>query len=247
MQARRARTLDAGQRVEGFLDSNAATIGTAITPVLRAKFGDAVSRLAQAERDQTIATDLALGETSAGQALRQDVYDRCIAPIAKAAAMTLGTEAEFAALQMPAELRQKRVFLAKASAVLEAATMHEAALVAFGLSPDFLAQLKAGIAQVEASKVSRGSQVTKRTTATEAIDAASKAVRDFVALLDRLLAPTLRANPHLKAGWKSAKSIYKLPVTPLSNGDDAAPDQAPAASPSPATGPALVSTTQSAA
>lgn len=247
MQARRARTLDAGQRVEGFLDSNAATIGAAITPVLRAKFGDAVSRLAQAERDQTIATDLALGETSAGQALRQDMYDRCIAPIAKAAAMTLGTEAEFAALQMPAELRQKRVFLAKANAVLEAATVHESALVAFGLSPDFLAQLKAGIAQVEASKISRGSQVTKRTTATEAIDAASKAVRDFVALLDRLLAPTLRANPHLMAGWKSAKSIYKLPVTPLPNGDDStASDTQPAAA-TPATPAVPAATTPNAA
>jgi hypothetical protein len=247
MQARRARTLDAGRRVEGFLDENAAAIGAAITPVLRGKFADAVSRLAQAERDQTLAGDLAIGETTAAQRLRQDVYDRCIAPIAKAAAMTLGDEAEFAALQMPAELKQKRVFLAKASAVLEAATMHEAALVGFGLAPDFLEQLRAGITEVEASKVSRGSQVTRRTTATEAIATASKAVRDFIALLDRLLAPTLRAHPELKAGWTSAKSIYKVPVQPLPNGDDSADDEGDATPLTAGTPPAPAVTTQATA
>ena len=66
MQARRARTLDAGERVEGFLDDNDPVIGNAITPVLRTKFGDAVARLAQAERDQTFANDIAVGETAAG-------------------------------------------------------------------------------------------------------------------------------------------------------------------------------------
>src|SRR5205807_9992899 len=146
--------------------------------------------------------------------LRQDVYDRFIAPIGQAAQIALRTTPEFAALVMPADFRQRRVFLAEATAVANAAAKHEQELIAHGLAPDFLAQRKAGIAQVAAAKVSRGNQVTKRATATKEIETASKTVRDFIGMLDRLLTPTLRANPALKAGWKSAKSIYKLPVTP---------------------------------
>ena len=72
-------------------------------------------------------------------------------------------------------------------------------------------------------------------------------MRDFIGMIDRLLTPTLRANPSLMAGWKSAKSIYKLPVTPLPNGDDStASDTQPAAA-APATPAVPAATTPSAA
>jgi hypothetical protein len=64
------RTFDAGRRVQGFVDTNAALIGTGVPPSLRAKVDAAVSQLAQYQLDQEAAKAAAKGETVNQAALR---------------------------------------------------------------------------------------------------------------------------------------------------------------------------------
>ena len=105
MKTTEVRTLDAGRRVQGFLDTNAPSIGTAVPPSLRAKVDAAVSQLVQFRLDQEAATAAAKGETVNQAALRSDLFKHLVAPIGKVAKINLRQSTDLPALVVPAAVR----------------------------------------------------------------------------------------------------------------------------------------------
>ena len=239
MQGRQGKTLDAGRRAQGFLDAEATAIGSAVSKALRAKLDDSVAKLAQFELQQGSADRSAQGATTAQEKLRQDVYDAFIGPIAEIAKVALTTAPEYQNLTAPALTKRKLGFVTRATEVVNSAEKYQALMIEHGMAPEFVAQFRAALAEVVASRTSRGELATQRSKATAGIRAADKAVRDSIRLVDRQLKPTLKRNPALAGAWATAKKVIRLPVTPLPTGASTTATPPASAATNPASNPTL--------
>jgi hypothetical protein len=239
MQAVWLMTRDAGRRVLGFLKEEAAAIGNAVSATLQTALGDAVTQLGQAELEQGSVDRNAQGVTSTEGDLRQNVIDRFIGPIGVAAKIALAGTPEFPNLTAPAIARRKKAFVARATEVADAAEKHADILIANGMSPDFIAQFRAAIAEIDDSRATRGNLVTQRSKATGGLGAADKKVRNCIRLIDWHLKPIVKRDEALAKRWASAKLIHQVPVNPLPTGTAANAATEPATTPTPAA-PALV-------
>jgi hypothetical protein len=246
MEAKKGRTLDAGRRAQGFLISEAAAIGSAVSPTLRAKLDEAVATLEKFELQQGSSDRTAQGATTAQQRMRQDVYDAFIGPIASIAKVALAGVAEFQNLSAAALIKRKAPFVTRATEVAIAAEKYQAVMVEHGMAPDFVAQFRAALVEVASSRASRDTLVHKRAQATTGIATADKAVRDAIQLVDRQLKTAFKKDPAMAAAWKTAKKIVRLPVTPLPTGSAPdAPSESDAITPAPESALALVPSAQS--
>jgi hypothetical protein len=151
MKTTEVRTFDAGRRVQGFLDTNAPTIGTAVPPSLRAKVDAAVSQLVQFELDQEAATAAANGETVNQAALRSDLFKHLVAPIGRVAKINLRQSTDLPALVVPAAAQRRSDFVAKVNSLADTASKYEPMFIDHGLPADFIAQIRAGATAVAAS------------------------------------------------------------------------------------------------
>lgn len=218
MQSIFARTLDAGRRVQGFLDSHIAELGTTVSTSLRAMFDDAVTRLTGFQVEQATEEGTARGETINQATLREELYQRFMVHIGRTAKIELRTSPEFVNLVVPAIEVRKIDFLSTANKFAAAAAKHEPLLVQQGMPVDFLLQLHAAILQVSASADARERSVVRRIAATEGSVVVSKAVREKIGQLDGLIRPALKANGPLLAEWQACKRIRQIGVTPIPTG-----------------------------
>jgi hypothetical protein len=177
------------------------------------------------------------------------VYDAFIAPIAGIAKVALTKAPEYQNLTAPALTKRKLSFVTRATEVVNAAEKYQALMIEHGMASDFVAQFRAALAEVVASRTSRGTLATQRSEATAGIRAADKAVRHSLRLVDRQLKPTLKLNPALAGAWATAKKVVRLPVTPLPTGASttATPPASAATNPAPTSTLALVSSDPKAA
>src|ERR1019366_7080386 len=186
------------------------------------------------------------GETAKQQLLRDDIYAKILNPVAGVANKLLKSTTEYLSLVVSAVFRSSNKLLAKASEAADAAAKYEKTFTDNGLPTDFLAQLRAGIAQVGASVAAHVLALGQRVTATAGLVAGDKAVRATIDTLNRTLKPVLKSNPALLAGWTASKLIKQPVVTPLPTGSVSAPTSV-AASPTPAPTPAAPAATKAAA
>src|SRR5947209_20578009 len=84
METPQQRTLDAGRRVQVFLDTFAAIIGALVSAALREKLDDAVASLAGFGLEQKTAGGLVQGETMNELRLRTELYDCFVLPVVRA-------------------------------------------------------------------------------------------------------------------------------------------------------------------
>ncbi len=111
MKTTQVRVFDAGRRVEGFLDANAALIGTAVSASLRAKLDAAVTQLDQLRLDQETSKAAAAGETTNQAALRSDLFKHLVGPIGEVAKLNLKGSADYQALVVSAAAVKKSEFV----------------------------------------------------------------------------------------------------------------------------------------
>ena len=218
MLATQVRTLDAARRVQVFLDTEAAAIGKAVPPTLRAMLDDAVTQLTAFQFQQGTAEGTAMGETANQVVLRDDLYTRFMAPVATTAKIELRNTPEFPNLVVPAVARRKIDFLATANKFADAAAKHEALLVQHGMPTDFLTQLHAAIAQAAASADARDRSLGLKKAATDGCVTAAKAIRDRIGQLDRTLTGAFPKKTPLLADFRATRRIRVVPVTPLPTG-----------------------------
>lgn len=224
MLSTQVRTLDAGRRVQVFLDTQSAALGNAVPPSLRAKLDDAVAQLGGFEAEQATAQGIALGETANQAALRDALFQKFMVQIGRTAKLALRNKPEYPNLVVPAQAVRRLNFVATANQFAEAAAVHEAKLIEYGMPADFLAQLHAAIAQLVASADSRERSSSRAKAATAGGTAADKAVRATIGLIDGVVKPLFDDNKALLADWQASKRIRHLPVTPLPTGTVVTPE-----------------------
>jgi hypothetical protein len=218
MLATEVRTLDAGRRVQVFLDAQAAAIGTVVSASLRAMLDAAVTQLVGFQAQQGTAEGTAKGETVNQAALRDDLYTRFMVPIGRTAKVELRSTPEYPMLVVPAVARRKIDFLAVANKFADAAAKHVDLLVQHGMAADFLTQLQAALAQTAASADARDRNLALKKSATEGCAVATKAVRDKIGQLDGILRAAFKKNTPFLADWLASKRVRQVPVTPLPGG-----------------------------
>lgn len=243
MQSTHFTVFDTGRRVQGFLDAQAAAIGTAVPTTLRVQLDDAVTQGAAFQLEQGASGAAAKGETSRQQLIRDDLFAKFLHPVEGVAKKKLkgaATVTELSSLVISSAFKHGNKLLAKATELADAAAKYEKIFVDNGLPADFIAQLRAGIAEVTASEATRGRQLSRRTAATTGIATSDKAIRATVDSMNRVLRPALKPNPALLADWMASKRIRQLVVTPTPTGSVSALTGPAAATPP--TGPVTPTT-----
>ena len=213
MKGREGAAHDTGPRVQSFLDAHAAEVDLA--PLVRADLDTAVSQLERFKAEQLHATSTAIGETAVQKQMRADIYASFLGLIGHTARTKKLDEP---ALIIPQHIKHADL-LARVEALLIVAPKHERILVDNGVPPDFLVGLRAAIDKLSASTASRARHWNDRAGATAGLEAANKAVRVEIDVLDRLLLPKLKkTNPALAAAWSAAAKIHRTRVEPRRGG-----------------------------
>jgi len=221
MQSKQSPVFGTGRRVQGFLDAQAATVGDIVPAALRAELDDGVAKGAAFELAQGASSSAAKGETARQQLIRDDLYARFIHPIDGIAKKKLKGQVsvtELASLIISSAFRHSNTLLTKATELADAAAKYEKTFIDNGLPADFIAQLRAGIAEITASEAARVRQLSRRAAATTGIATADKAVRDTIDSMKRVLKPALKTNPALLSDWMASKRIKQPAVTPIPTG-----------------------------
>jgi hypothetical protein len=210
--------LDTGQRVQGFLDSEATALGTTVPAPLRGQLDAAVAQGRAAEAGQATLVGSVKGETATQAAIRASITTDFLRPIATAARHALKSAPDFTTLVPPAKLR-KADFASTVTAVTTVAAKYQQAFLDHGEPADFVAQLQTAVTQFEASAARRAVLVGQLTAATKSTGESVKTIRSVVKVINGALTPVLKKNAPLKANWVATKRIQATVVTPQPGGD----------------------------
>ena len=233
MKATQGNTLNAGRRVQGFLDTHASVIGTVVSPALRGKLDAAVTQLGQSQLEQDATTAGAIGATAAQNALRSNLFEHFSAPIGRIAKVAFKGQTDLPAMVVLAETVRSKEFIAKVTSQIDAAEPHAQTFIDNGIRADFVAQVRAAIAELQASAGNKARLLSRRSAASAGLKAADAAVKDNFAVLNGVMGPVLKQDPSLAADWMASKRIKQTVVTPLPAGEVSTPTApaAPAAPP----------------
>lgn len=219
MQLKRSRVFDAGRRVQGFLDSEGPALGATVPETLRTQLDAAIARIAAFQLEEETLVGTPQGETANQEAMRKALYADFLQPIAGVARFALRNTPDLTTLVVsPNDLRNDE-FLTKVNAVADCAATHEQLFLQHGLSADFIAQLRAAVTQIAASRDSRALRIGRLAAARAGIEEWTSELRKVLGVLNRVLTPILRKNPPLLANWVASKRVRATAVTPLPTGD----------------------------
>jgi hypothetical protein len=244
VKAQHVIVLNTLQRVQRFMDTNDAVLGSVNDSGYRHVLDDVVTALKEHAVNQNASQQAGQGETARQRALRSALRQNHMRPIATIALAELPQVPEFVSLKMPANNVTPQRLIAAAGAMGAAAAKYESTFTTGGLATDFLAQLEAAANAVERSLTNRGASTTTQAAATAGLVASSRRGRAVVRVLDSLVRPQLAGDAALLAQWNSAKRFSgKTPPVPATTfeaaaiGANAAEPPAPSTPSVPAAGP----------
>lgn len=212
MKHQQNAVLDALLRSQRFLEESAGSLtGVVDLVAARKRLDDVAASFTAHAFDQDVGTRGAKGETAKQRQLRTKLRKQQMEPVAVIARRNLRTTPEFAALQMPKPWVVGQAFLASARGMVDAATIHQDALVAHGLPSTFLDAFTAAIAKFEGSLKDREKSRTRRVGATKGLDVEEKQGRTVLVVLDALMQQALADDEALLRAWQSARLIRRKP------------------------------------
>ena len=206
MRTRQSLVLDTARHVQGFLDDNAARIGPSIASSRR-NLDDVVAQLTTLSVAQSSGQIASRGATARQRSLRATLRSNHMKPIAEVAKQTLKDVPEFHSLTMPPRRFGATQLVHAATAMADAAELHEAVFTDVGLPDDFIVQLHAAAGAVTTSLDGRQQQVAQTTGATAGLKAQESRARSLFKLINAIVVPKLGSNAVLLAQWKSTKAI----------------------------------------
>jgi hypothetical protein len=207
MRVEHGRVIDALDRVEEFLVRNGAVLGTAIGSAPHQHLSEIRARLRVKLTEQDARTR-ELEETVANRRVLQDQLLRDhLRPIAAVAQSLLPVIGDLGALRVPKGVRGTQAFLTAAYGMADAATRHEAALVAAGLPRDFIAQLVAAADGLRTASSGRGQIMSARVGTTRSIEDEARIARRGLRMLDALVRAAAKGDKSLLAQWRSVRRV----------------------------------------
>lgn len=129
----------------------------------------------------------------------------------KVARQKLRDVPEFHAFVMPPSNSTSAQLVAHATAMAEAARVHEQVFTEVGLPDDFLSSMLAVTAEVSKSIDDRKQHAGRRNGATAGLAAEERRGRSMLKLIDALIVPRLRNNDALLGEWRAAKRVPRKP------------------------------------
>jgi hypothetical protein len=194
------------RRVTEFLNTNQVD-GTAVK----------LQALAQVVRDMTgtgeerdVSDRMTRGATVQQRALREALWKQHLAPIARIARRVISDPEVRVKFRLPQKRADNRVVLDAARGIAQLAEAHANAFTQQGLPPEFVAQLRSAIDDLERVLDTRLASMRRRKTSREALQ---KLVRRGVAavdVLDAIVQPRLAGQPDLLAAWNSVRRPVDL-------------------------------------
>jgi hypothetical protein len=222
MNAHDKRVAQSFRSVEDWTDSYNALIPSEAAGQVEALRG-VNARLAQYVIDQEHQDRAGVGGTVTVQQLRHELWQNHLVPIAAMARSVVAITPELAAaLRVPQPTADDAKVLASANAIANIGDAHRDVLVQHGLPTNFVDELRADAAALQAAVDERRQTKSRRVGATKAIAAELKIGRVVVHTLDIVLTRVLRAQPGLFAEWRNTKRVTVKPGRPAVAPDNAA-------------------------
>lgn len=208
MNDHQRRVLQSFRRVQDFLDAHPIGGNPSSAARHRVALDEAVRRIEENAVGQYAARSEGSSDSRRGERLRQAMRAEQLKPIVRVARALAAEHPELATLtKLPPVQADTVSLLAAAGAIADAAAPHEALLVENGLPADFLAQLRAAIAELRDGMDDRGNSVRRRAGATAAIDEALDRGRRAIQLIGTMVERAAKTDPQLMAEWRSASRV----------------------------------------
>ena len=229
MNQRQEQRLAALRRTQGFLDMNAAELGTISKSTSRTDLDTAVAALTQYGAQQDLANDAATSQTKAKTAAREDLRLHHMQPVAMIARKKLGNTPNIQDLSFPPKNTSDEALVTKGLAMVKAASQYTQTFLDQQLPADFLAQLQ-GAVQAVLTAVSTAAEAKRQlVAATKGVTDQLAVTRTDVKVLNALVVKQLKGRTDLLAAWKATKRVRaKLGVPTGSTTPAAVPAPTPA-------------------
>jgi hypothetical protein len=208
MNRKNGAVLTALERVQRFLDDNAALMPAANASPYRKTLDDAIARLGGHAVDQNEHTRLSAGARAKQLAARRVLLRVHMRRISTIARVEFPRTPEFAALKAAPTTLGNQALVHAAESMANLASQHaEVFEKGGGLPPQFVDELRAAAAAVKEAAAQGQDSRSKRTGATKGVRSEAKRGRDAVAVLDTFVEPALKENEPLLREWKSRRQV----------------------------------------
>jgi hypothetical protein len=200
--------INALQRIQKFLDANAAALGTVSKSTSRTDLDTAVAALvsfgAQQEQAQTEATS----RTKDVHNAREDLRLNHMQPIAAIARKKLGSTPTIQDMKLPAKSTSDAALVQKGIAMANAAGQYSQVFLDQSLPADFIAQLQAAVTAVQQAVVDQANAKLQLNAGTKGVKAQLGITHTDVKVLNALVVKQLKGRKDLLGAWTNAKRVY---------------------------------------
>jgi hypothetical protein len=207
MKGQQSRKFDMLRRVQRYLDDAGAKLAVVNATAARKELDGIVQEMAINEAEEGNSVLNARAQLAKQKALRAELWNHHLRPVATIAAAHLRSVPEFAALRMPAHKSKPAVLVQHAITMAEAARAHSEVFVSNGRSADFADALVAAAAAMRATIDARGNSITSKASARKGLKSTGARAQVVLNLLDAQVKSALVDDPKALAGWNSARRI----------------------------------------
>jgi hypothetical protein len=215
MIAQQIRKFDMLRRVQQFLDDFAVKLFAAYAAAARQALDQVVADMRANETAQASNTLTAKSQTAIQEALRHDLVNNHMRPVALIAAAHLRDVPGFKALQVPKVGVKAAVLVQDATAMAEAAKEYQQVFVGNGRPENFVDALVAAAEAVRASIDARGKSIANKAAARDGLKSTATRAHLVLRFLDAQVKSAAANDPNVLAAWKSVKRIGKGKVVPI--------------------------------
>jgi hypothetical protein len=212
MKSRQQQVVDMIVRVQAFLAGHPA-IEPSSYAVAKRVLEDTVRELREFAGAQLSGLTLSkAGLAKAGKAAKR-LLDRHVRPIVTVAQDLVGEGVDVPVLTMPPSGLGFTALVTYADGLADTVTPCEPVFVQNGCPNDFIAQLRAARAELEAELGGRASERGKHIGATKGIEVTLRRARAAIKRIDALVRMAYAGNEPVLERWKSAKRVVAARVT----------------------------------
>jgi hypothetical protein len=233
-KAQKAR-LTALQRIQTYLNDNAAQLGSVSKSTSRTDLDTAVTGLVQYVAQQSNAETTALSAKSVKDAAREDLRMHHMQPIAAIAKKKLTGTPNIQKLALPHKNTSDIDLVGDGTAMAEAAAQYTQVFLDQQLPADFIAQLQAAVQAVQDAVNAQQSARLRVNDATKSVKAQLAVTSTDVKVLNSLVTKQLKGQTGLLGAWKNAKRVHIVAVA-----NPATPVVPATPAPTPVSGPTTV-------
>jgi hypothetical protein len=201
--------LETLRRIQIFLETYTALLGTVNQSAARERLDATVTQMTSHAVDQVAGRRSAVGETAKQRSFRMALRNNNMQPIAKVAGLKLREQPEFKDLRMPPWNVKGARLTAAATDMANAAEKYTDLFLKEGLPTDFVAQLRTATTQLDQSIDVRGKSRGQQVGATSGLKAQASQARALISVIDAIVRPQLGTNDQLLREWEFASHIER--------------------------------------